>query len=115
MQAMHTPPDTSSALAFPGPGADDSWTIFDQGIMSLANPPWLFEDSTPLHQTQKPQNQAQQMQAGLASVSYDSGLLANGASSFASAQWNNAEQMQGALPSTLSRIFGHENSIQDSG
>lgn len=83
--------------------------------MTLANPPWLFEDSTPFHPTQKPQNQAQQMQAGLASVPYDSGLLTDGASSFVSAQWNNAEQMEGALPSTLSRIFGHENSIQGGG
>ncbi|KAJ6084242.1 hypothetical protein N7486_011042 [Penicillium sp. IBT 16267x] len=53
MQAMHTPPDTSSALLFPVPRADDSWTIFDHQIMSIANPPWLFEDSTPFSQTHK--------------------------------------------------------------
>lgn len=54
MQAMHTPPDTSSALVFPGPGSGDSWTIFDQEIMSLANPAWLFEGSTQFQQFQTP-------------------------------------------------------------
>ncbi|KAJ5333512.1 uncharacterized protein N7506_007295 [Penicillium brevicompactum] len=54
MQAMHTPPDTSSALVFPGPGSGDSWTIFDQEIMSLANPAWLFEGSTQFQQSQTP-------------------------------------------------------------
>ncbi|KAJ5532311.1 hypothetical protein N7494_008863 [Penicillium frequentans] len=62
MQAMHTPPDTSSTLVFPGPGADDSWTIFDHEIMSLANPPWLFEDSATFSQTHK---SLSQLPAGL--------------------------------------------------
>ncbi|KAE8147696.1 hypothetical protein BDV25DRAFT_29110 [Aspergillus avenaceus] len=43
MQSMHTPPDMSHELSFPQPNMDYSWTIFDQEIMSLANPPWLFE------------------------------------------------------------------------
>ncbi|OOQ88392.1 hypothetical protein PEBR_13737 [Penicillium brasilianum] len=107
MQAMHTPPDTSSALAFPGPMVDDSWTIFDQEIMSLANPPWLFQDPTPLPQTQKSANPAvPDVQARL---SYDSGLLAHNTQQFsASNQWNSAEQLHGAFPSTLNRIFGNE-------
>ncbi|KAJ6175775.1 hypothetical protein N7485_002689 [Penicillium canescens] len=53
MQAMHTPPDTSEALAFPGPSADESWTIFDQEIMSLANPSWLFDEPPQLPQMQR--------------------------------------------------------------
>jgi hypothetical protein len=109
MQAMHTPPDTSSALAFPGPMVDDSWTIFDQEIMSLANPPWLFQDPSPFPRTQKPSTQTvPDIQAGLP---YDSGLLTHSAQQFsASNQWANAEQLHGALPSTLNRIFGNENS-----
>lgn len=107
MQAMHTPPDTSSALAFPGPMVDDSWTIFDQEIMSLANPPWLFQDPTPLPQTQKSANPA--VPDVQASLPYDSGLLAHNTQQFsASNQWNSAEQLHGAFPSTLNRIFGNE-------
>ncbi|KAJ5273452.1 hypothetical protein N7478_008577 [Penicillium angulare] len=79
MQAMHTPPDTSSALAFPGPSADDPWTIFDHDIMSLANPPWLFEDSTQFQQTDK---SIPDGSVGLPGVPYDSGLLESTAQSF---------------------------------
>lgn len=109
MQAMHTPPDTSSALAFPGPMADDSWTIFDQEIMSLANPPWLFQDLGPVPLTQKSSNPAvPDVQAGLP---YDSGLLTHSAQQFSSnsGQWEGAEQLNGTLPSTLNRIFGSES------
>jgi hypothetical protein len=84
---MHTPPDTSSALVFPDPSADDSWTIFDHEIMSLANPPWLFEDSTPFSHNQKSLGQ---VPAGLP-VPY-AGLLDNSAQSFGvNAVWNDAE------------------------
>lgn len=84
---MHTPPDTSSALVFPGHGADDSWTIFDHEIMSLANPPWLFEDSTTFTQTHK---SLSQLPASLP-VPYAS-LLDNSAQSFeANAVWNSTE------------------------
>lgn len=105
MQAMHTPPDTSTALAFPGPMADYSWTIFDQEIMSLANPPWLFDDTTSFP-NQKSSNEPQMQ--GLSSVAYDSGVL-NSAQYASHMQWNSTEQVQGALPSTLNRIFGSEN------
>lgn len=82
--------------------------------MSLANPPWLFDDPISFPPTQKSSNETQ-MQAGLPSVAYDSGLL-NSAQSFASnAQWNDAEQIQGALPLTLNRIFGNENQSQEHG
>lgn len=84
---MHTPPDTSSALVFPGPSADDSWTIFDHEIMSLANPPWLFEDSTTFSQTQR---SLSQLPTGLP-VPY-AGLLDSSAQSFgANAVWNSDE------------------------
>ena len=108
MQAMHTPPDTSSALAFPGPMADDSWTIFDQEIMSLANPPWLFQDLGPIPPTQKSSNPA--VPDVQASLPYESGLLTHSAQQFsANSQWGGAEQLNGALPSTLNRIFGSES------
>ncbi|KAJ5949187.1 hypothetical protein N7454_000771, partial [Penicillium verhagenii] len=85
MQAMHTPPDTSTVLAFPGPSTDDSWTIFDHEIMSLANPPWLFQDSTVFPNTQK-----SQVSIGLP-VPYDSGLLDSGTQTFeAESTWNHA-------------------------
>ncbi|KAJ5747911.1 uncharacterized protein N7511_009607 [Penicillium nucicola] len=83
MQAMHTPPDTSAALALPGPIANESWTIFDQEIMALANPPWLFDEN---------------------SVQYDF---------TPQAQWDCAEQDAGALPSTLNRIFGADENGQN--
>ncbi|KAJ5788332.1 hypothetical protein N7457_003322 [Penicillium paradoxum] len=82
MEAMHTPPDTSLALAFPGPRADDSWTIFDQEIMSLANPPWLFEESMQLPQIQK-SSAVHQLQAGLPPVQYDSVMLEQPSQHFA--------------------------------
>ena len=89
MQAMHTPPDSSSVLAFPGPGADDSWTIFDHEIMSLANPPWLFDDSTPFPSEPKPLNQ---VPVGLPAVPYDPGLLGSSSQTFGShAAWNGGE------------------------
>ena len=75
MQAMHTPPDTSVALAFPLPSAEDSWTIFDQEIMSLANPPWLFDESTQLPQIQKA-SAVHQLQSGLPPFQYDTTILA---------------------------------------
>ncbi|KAJ5778216.1 hypothetical protein N7520_001462 [Penicillium odoratum] len=87
MQAMHTPPDTSSALAFPGPSADDSWTIFDHEIMSLANPPWLYQDSAAFSQAQK---SLSQVPVGL-SVPYDSGLLESGNQTFEASTWSVAE------------------------
>ncbi|KAJ5175266.1 uncharacterized protein N7482_001143 [Penicillium canariense] len=113
MQAMNTPPDTSSALVLPGPMGDESWTIFDQDIMSLANPPWLFHGSLPFSQAQKPTNHVQDPQTGM---SYDPGLLSNSGPSFsANSQWNNAQHPPGALPSTLNRIFGNETPNQESG
>ncbi|KAJ5403851.1 hypothetical protein N7509_003722 [Penicillium cosmopolitanum] len=110
MQAMHTPPDTTSALAFPVANADDSWAIFDQEIMSLANPPWLFQDSAFPHTQKSPTHQVQPVQTGLQSVAYGSGLMPTPAQQFAaSAQWGTPpEAMQDALPSTLNRIFGNE-------
>ncbi|KAJ5206995.1 hypothetical protein N7491_002374 [Penicillium cf. griseofulvum] len=69
------PPDTSVALAFPVQSADDSWTIFDQEIMSLANPPWLFDVSTQLPQMQKT-SAMRQLQSGLPPFQYDSTILA---------------------------------------
>lgn len=104
MQAMHTPPDTSSALAIPGPFADDSWTIFDQEIMCLANPPWLFDDTTSFPNQKSSDTQMQ----SLAPVTYDSGLLNSDPSFASNAHWNTTEQVH-ALPSTLNRIFGNEN------
>ncbi|RAK80643.1 Zn(II)2Cys6 transcription factor [Aspergillus fijiensis CBS 313.89] len=47
LQAMHTPPEVALNVGFPPPeseAGDYSWAIFDQEILSLANPPWLFED-----------------------------------------------------------------------
>ncbi|KAJ5170468.1 uncharacterized protein N7500_003251 [Penicillium coprophilum] len=81
MQAMHTPPDTSVALAFPGPSADDSWTIFDQEIMSLANPPWLFDESTQLPQIQKVPA-VHHLHSGLPPFQYDSTILATASQHF---------------------------------
>lgn len=46
IQSMHTPPDNGPDFAFPAPNMDYTWTIFDQQIMNLANPPWLFDDSS---------------------------------------------------------------------
>ncbi|KOS47128.1 hypothetical protein ACN38_g1973 [Penicillium nordicum] len=82
MQAMHTPPDTSVALAFPLPSAEDSWTIFDQEIMSLANPPWLFDESTQLPQIQKA-SAVHQLQSGLPPFQYDTTILASTSQQFA--------------------------------
>ncbi|KAJ5791573.1 transcriptional regulator family: Fungal Specific TF [Penicillium psychrosexuale] len=82
MQAMHTPPDTSVALAFPLPSADDSWTIFDQEIMSLANPPWLFDESTQLPQIQKASTM-HQLQSGIQPFQYDSAISASASQHFA--------------------------------
>lgn len=45
MQSMHTPPSSGQEFVFPGTHTDYSWTIFDQDIMSLANPSWLFDGS----------------------------------------------------------------------
>jgi hypothetical protein len=113
MQAMHTPPDTSSALAFPGPSADDSWTIFDQEIMSLANPPWLFEESTQLPQMQK-SFAAQQLQTVLPSVQYGPGMLESTARHFEpSTRWDCPDPMAGALSSTLNPILGNESNTQN--
>ncbi|KAJ5681775.1 uncharacterized protein N7477_001715 [Penicillium maclennaniae] len=105
MQAMHTPPDTSTALALPGPLADDSWTLFDQEIMPLANPPWLFDDCTSFP-NQKPSNEIQMQ--GLSSVEYDSSI-SNSVQYASHVQWPSTEQIQSAFPSTLNRIFGSEN------
>ncbi|OQD82606.1 hypothetical protein PENANT_c020G09474 [Penicillium antarcticum] len=91
MQAMHTPPDTSESLTLPGPIADESWTIFDQEIMALANPPWLFDEPPQLSQMQRP------------SVQYDF---------TPQAQWDCAEPDAGTLPSTLNRIFGNDGNGQ---
>ncbi|CAI7662900.1 unnamed protein product [Penicillium glandicola] len=82
MQAMHTPPDTSAALAFPAPTTDDSWTIFDQEIMSLANPPWLFDESTQLPQIQK-SSAVHQLQSGLPPFQYESAILGTTSQQFA--------------------------------
>lgn len=82
--------------------------------MPLANPPWLFDDPAPFPPPQKPTSQAQQIQSALPTGPYDAGFVNNRTQSFASnAQWNNAA-MQDALPTTLSRIFGNENSTQSS-
>ncbi|GLA56896.1 hypothetical protein AtubIFM54640_000558 [Aspergillus tubingensis] len=43
LQSMHTPPEMGPDFAFPAPEEDYSWAIFDQEILSLANPPWLYE------------------------------------------------------------------------
>ncbi|CAL5873746.1 uncharacterized protein PFLUO_LOCUS8028 [Penicillium psychrofluorescens] len=119
MQTMHTPPDSGAVLAFPFPNAEDSWTIFDQDIMSLANPPWLFQDSSQLTPSHKPADMQQpppQLQSGMATVGYDSSLLVNNSQSFAAnPQWNVAGQIQDALPTTMNRLFGNENSAQDGG
>ncbi|KAJ5708267.1 hypothetical protein N7488_008068 [Penicillium malachiteum] len=89
MQAMHTPPDTSSALAISGPETDDPWTIFDHEIMSLANPPWLFQDSTQLPQSSK---SLSQVPVGIPADSYDSSLLGNSTQTFGSnTAWNGDE------------------------
>lgn len=115
MQAMHTPPDTTSALAFPVTSADDSWAIFDQEIMSLANPPWLFQDSVfpPTQKSPAQVQSVQSVQSGLQPVPYN---LENPAQQFAaSAQWGTPEGMQDALPSTLNRIFGNEGQTQHNG
>jgi hypothetical protein len=102
MQAMHTPPDTSAALAFPGPSVDAPWTIFDQEIMSLANPAWLFDEPPQLSQMQRPSTQC------------DSSMLGNSEHQYtAQAQWDCAEQVGAALPSTLNRIFGNDGNGQN--
>lgn len=59
MQAMNTPPDTSSALMFTGTNEDDSWTIFDQEIMALANPSWLYDEAADFQQTNRPMDQVE--------------------------------------------------------
>ncbi|KAI2792284.1 hypothetical protein POX_b02321 [Penicillium oxalicum] len=101
MHAMHTPPTDSSALAFPGPFADDSWTIFDQEIMSLANPPWLFQEgAAALSDPQKSSTSALPVvQQG---SSYESGLLVGNDQQFHSGnQWGNAGPLRGSMPSLL--------------
>lgn len=43
MESTHRPPSMGPALSFPALNLGYSWTIFDQEIISLVNPPWLFE------------------------------------------------------------------------
>jgi hypothetical protein len=113
MQAMHTPPDTSSALAFTEPSADDSWTIFDQEIMSLANPPWLFEESAQLPQIQKSFT-VQQLQTVLPSVQYGPSMLEAVSRHFEpSTRWDCPESMAGVLPPNLNQILGNEDNVQN--
>lgn len=50
LQSMHTPPEMGPDFAFPAPEEDYSWAIFDQEILSLANPPWLYEGVLPLEE-----------------------------------------------------------------
>ncbi|PWY93607.1 hypothetical protein BO94DRAFT_347320 [Aspergillus sclerotioniger CBS 115572] len=72
LQSMHTPQEIGSDFAIPGPGADYSWAIFDQEILSLANPPWLLE-GLPVGEVQKPDDH----QSGL-SARYDYALTQGG-------------------------------------
>lgn len=91
MQAMHTPPDTSAALMLPLPNADDSWTIFDQEIMSLANPSWLYEDGS---QFPQPGKSTDGVESEIQPVTYDVGILAANTPNFTpGVAWNQAEQI----------------------
>lgn len=118
MQAMHTTPpmhptpDSSAALAFPLPNMGDTWTIFDQEIVSLANPPWLFQDSSQPAPSHRPANMElapSWLQSGMTPVQYDSDLLVTNASSFpANAPCDVPGHMLGAFPSMLNRLFGNE-------
>ncbi|KAB8074849.1 hypothetical protein BDV29DRAFT_116141 [Aspergillus leporis] len=107
MQSMHTPPDMGPELSFPPPNMDYSWTIFDQEIMSLANPPWLFEGpSIGSTQTQVELSQASAMQP----ARYTDGMTAASGSGFGSnKQWGPTEQLANVRPSRFGPGFGHGN------
>ncbi|KAF5863693.1 hypothetical protein ETB97_009626 [Aspergillus alliaceus] len=109
MQSMHTPPDMSHELSFPPPNLDYSWTIFDQEIMSLANPPWLFEGSS------AGSTQAELVQhPAIQSARYNDGMAATGANSFdANKQWDSTEQLPDVRPPRFNPVFGHGRAGND--
>lgn len=111
--AMHRTPPSNVTLAFPSPNAEETWTIFDHEIMSLANPPWLFQDLVQPGPSPRPANMEPAplwLHSGTTPVQFDSDLLVNNARPFtANAQYNVPRQMQGPVPSMLNRLFGNEN------
>ncbi|KAE8134275.1 hypothetical protein BDV38DRAFT_163199 [Aspergillus pseudotamarii] len=103
MQSMHTTPDMSHELSFPPPNVDHSWTIFDQEIMALANPSWLFEGpSVGSTQTELSQHSA------MSSARYTDGLTTTSPNSFdPSKQWGPTEQLAGVRMSRFNPTFSH--------
>ncbi|KAF7718039.1 Fungal Zn(2)-Cys(6) binuclear cluster domain-containing protein [Penicillium ucsense] len=102
MQAMHTPPNHGSGLAFPGPITDESWTIFDQEIMFLANPSWLYQESAALPNPQKASTST--LPVVPSGSTYDSGLLvSNGQQIHSGAQWSDSDpgHLRHSMPSVL--------------
>ncbi|GMF72395.1 unnamed protein product [Aspergillus oryzae] len=108
MQSMHTPPDMSHELSFPPPNLDHSWTIFDQEIMSLANPSWLFEGpsvvSTQAEHSQHP---------AMSSARYtDSLTTTTSPNSFdPNKQWGSTEQLASVRMSRFNPAFGHSKAV----
>lgn len=80
-------------MVFPGPGVGDSWTIFDQEIMSLANPAWLFEGSTEFQQFQRP-FAAPQLQNPLSSARDSSMPVATLKHAASNAEWSSINSDQ---------------------
>lgn len=111
--AMHRTPPSNVTLAFPSPNTEEAWTIFDQEIMSLANPPWLFQDSSQPAPSHRPANMEQTplwLHSGTTPVQFDSDLLVNNARPFTgNTQYDVPRQMRGPVPSMLNRLFGNEN------
>lgn len=111
LQGMRTPPATGPELMMPDTNIDYSWAIFDQNNMPLANPSWLLQDQ--MHATPKPTVSIAQASATRDGMSeqYHSGLVA-GEQTLHARQWIGQEQSN-AWPSTLNRLFGHDDSMQE--
>lgn len=109
LQGMRTPPAGPELMI--DTNIEYSWAIFDQNNMPLANPSWLLQDQ--MHATPKPSvpiAQASETRDGM-SEPYHSGLV-GGEQALHARQWIGQEQSN-AWPSTLYRLFGHDDSMQE--
>jgi hypothetical protein len=89
-------------MMVPDTNLDYSWTIFNQDTLPLANPSWLLQDLM-----QEPKAAVPIVQPGTA---YPSGLV-GGSQTFQTRQWV-GEQTSNTWPSTLYRLFGHDDAAQ---
>jgi hypothetical protein len=101
LQGMHSPPSNGPEMMVPDTNLDYSWTIFDQDTLPLANPSWLLQDLM-----QEPKAAVPIAQPGTA---YPSGLV-GGSQTFQTRQW--VGEQTNTWPSTLYRLFGHDDAAQ---